>query len=112
MKTPAGFECQHFHGDYFRGRHVEECRLIARHPHSEPWTPGLCRDCPVPKIERANACPHLMVEAQVVKTWLGLGRKVVASAVCRKSGGAVDNLIVGCGQCHDLKVFEDALENG
>ncbi len=69
----------------------------------------MCRDCPVPKIERANACPHLVVEARVVKTWLGLARKIEAGAVCRKSSGPVDNPHVGCGQCHDLKVFEDAL---
>ena len=28
MKTPAGKECKYFYGNYYRGAHQEECRLI------------------------------------------------------------------------------------
>lgn len=110
MKTPAGFECKFFYADYYRGRNKEECRLINSNPASEKWTPGLCRDCPVPKIVQANACPHLVLEAKVAKTWAGLGRKVVVGAVCTKSLQEVAVPQVGCGQCHtNLDKFENAL---
>ncbi|MBL8058423.1 MAG: hypothetical protein JNK29_17090 [Anaerolineales bacterium] len=106
MRTPAGFECEFFHADYHRGRNVEECRLIARNPRSERWSRGLCRDCPVPRVTRANACPHLVLEATVAKTWLGLGRRVELHAHCTKSAQAVAVPEVGCGQCHHLGAFE------
>ncbi len=112
MRTPAGFDCEFFHADYFRGRNVEECRLIARNPRSEKWTPGLCRDCPVPRVLRANACPHLVLEAAVAKTFLGLGRKVQLSARCTKSLKDVPEPEVGCGQCHRLGAFEDMAKDG
>ncbi|MBP7694016.1 MAG: hypothetical protein KA764_18990 [Anaerolineales bacterium] len=106
MRTPAGFECEFFHADYYRGRHVEECRLIGRNPRSEKWTPGLCRTCPAPQVTRANACPHLVLEATVVKTLLGLNRQVRLSAHCTQSRQAVATPEVGCGQCHRLGAFE------
>jgi len=107
MRTPAGFECKFFYANYYRGRNHEECRLIALNPASEKWTPGLCRDCPVPRLVRANACPHLVLEAKVIKTWLGLGRKVAVSASCTKTLQDVREPEVGCGQCHaNLGVFE------
>lgn len=106
MRTPAGFDCEFFHADYFRGRNIEECRLIARNPRSEKWNRGLCRDCPVPRVLRANACPHLVLEATVAKTLLGLGRKVQLSARCTKSLQDVPEPEVGCGQCHRLGAFE------
>jgi hypothetical protein len=101
MKTPAGFECKFFHADYYRGRNKQECRLIGQNPASEKWTPGLCRDCPVPKILRANACPHLILEARVARTLAGLGRKVVVSAACTKTLQDVREPQVGCGHCHE-----------
>ncbi len=106
MRTPAGFDCQFFYADYHRGRNVEACRLIERNPKSERWTPGLCKDCPVPRVTRANACTHLTLQATVVKTWLGLNRKVTLSAYCVKSAQPVAEPEVGCGQCHsNLDVF-------
>jgi hypothetical protein len=54
----------------------------------------------VPKILLANACPHLVLEANVVKTWAGLGRKVAVGAVCTKTLQDVAEPQVGCGQCH------------
>jgi hypothetical protein len=110
MRTPAGFECEFFYADYHRGRNTETCRLIERNPKSERWTRGLCRDCPVPRVRRANACSHLVLEATVVKTWLGLGRQVELSAFCTKSMQDVAEPEVGCGQCHSLKVYEDGLK--
>lgn len=112
MRTPAGFECEFFHGDYHRGRNVEACRLIDRNPRSEKWNRGLCKDCPVPGVVRANACQHLVLEATVVKTMLGLGRKVQLRAHCTKSRQAVAEPEVGCGQCHSLSVFEQAAPDG
>ncbi|MCC7361340.1 MAG: hypothetical protein IT317_17775 [Anaerolineales bacterium] len=101
MRTPAGFECRYFYANYFRGRSQQECRLVEREAASERWTPGLCRDCPVPKIMAANACPHLVLDAKVVKTWGGLGRKVAASAACTKTLSDVANPHTGCGHCHE-----------
>lgn len=101
MRTPAGFECRYFYANYYRGRNQQECRLVARDPASERWTPGLCRDCPVPKLLRANACQHLVLDARVVKTWGGLGRKVAVSASCTKTLADVPNPQAGCGRCHE-----------
>lgn len=112
MRTPAGFECEFFHADYHRGRNVEECRLVARNPRSEKWTRGLCRDCPVPRVLRANACPHLVLEAAVVRIMLGLGRKVQLQAHCTKSRQAVAEPEVGCGQCHRPGAFEEMTKDG
>ncbi|MBL8046404.1 MAG: hypothetical protein JNL09_07685 [Anaerolineales bacterium] len=110
MRTPAGFDCQFFYGDYRRGRNHEECRLVERNPRSEPWTRGLCKDCPVPRVLRANSCQHIRLEAAVVKTWLGLGRRVELRAFCTKSQQTVAEPEVGCGQCHNLDVFEQNLK--
>ena len=107
MRTPAGFECKYFYANYYRGRNQEECRLIAQNPLSEPWSRGLCHDCPVPKVLRANACQHLVLEARVIKTHLGLGRRVAVSAACTKTLVDVPEPEVGCGHCHEnLAAFE------
>jgi hypothetical protein len=101
MRTPAGTECRYFYANYFRGRNQQECRLIAANPASERWTPGLCRDCPVPKIQQTNACRHLVLEGRVTKTWGGLGRRVTVSASCTKTLEDVASPQVGCGHCHE-----------
>ncbi len=102
MKTPAGFECRYFYANYYRGRNQQECRLIGAHPaDGERWTPGLCRDCPVPRLLSVNACRHLLLDGRVVKTWGGLGRKVVVSATCSKTLGEVARPEIGCGHCHE-----------
>ena len=72
-----------------------------RQPRQRTLEPGLCRDCPVPKILRTNACRHLMLEADVVKTWGGLGRKVAVAATCTKTLEEVANPQIGCGHCHE-----------
>ncbi|MER3543744.1 MAG: hypothetical protein C4311_03840 [Chloroflexota bacterium] len=100
MRTPAGTECRYYYEDYYRGREKQECRLISTNPRSEPWRPGLCHGCPVPGILRANACPHLVLEARVAKGFLGLTRYVQVTAICKKYLCEVPQPHIGCGNCH------------
>ncbi len=101
MKTPAGFDCKYYYADYYRGRNQQECRLVEGDRTSAKWTPGLCRDCPMPRILRANACRHLVLDGRVVKTWGGLGRKMIITASCTKTLADVARPEVGCGHCHE-----------
>ncbi len=101
MITPAGRECRYYYADYFRGRETKECRLIGRNRQSGAWVPTLCRSCAVPGILTANACPNLVLEARVVKAFLGLSRKVRVLAVCSKHLVEVRHPYAGCGHCHE-----------
>lgn len=108
MRTPAGFECTFFYGNYFRGRKDEECRLIGSTPPPNHWTPDICAKCPVPAILRANACEHMELRAKVQRPLLGLIKRVDVSAYCVKSKKDVPEPHIGCGQCHPLpQVFLD-----
>ncbi len=100
MRTPAGVECRFYYEDYYRGRSVQECRLIGRNPASEPWRPVLCRGCPVPGILRANGCPNMTLEAKVGRRWLVL-KQVQVRAFCTLSKQWVTEPAVGCGRCQD-----------
>ncbi|MDY6877081.1 MAG: hypothetical protein SWK90_12890 [Chloroflexota bacterium] len=100
MRTPTGTECPYYYEDFYRGHSTQECRLIGRNPHSEPWKPKLCARCPVPGILRANACPHMVLEARVVRRWLGFVRRVEVYAICTEHQVEVDDPYVGCGHCH------------
>jgi hypothetical protein len=101
MKTPAGSECKFFYGDYFRGRHVEECRLLKA--AGEGWSPDLCRSCPMPEILRANACEFLQFRGSVTRPLTSaFQRRVRVSAFCEKANKSVSEPQVGCGQCHPL----------
>jgi hypothetical protein len=101
MKTPAGRECPHFFGDYFRGRNVEECRLLKF--NGQVWSPHLCKTCPVPDIVRANSCEHMKINAFVARPFAAMfQRRVQVSAYCEKSQRKVSEPQVGCGGCHDL----------
>lgn len=102
MRTPAGFECSFFFGDYFRGKNREECRLIGNASPPHHWTGDLCKRCPVPGILRANSCPHMVLSGSVSRGFLGFGRKVIVKAYCQKSQKFVEDPYVGCGQCHEL----------
>jgi hypothetical protein len=102
LKTPAGFDCQYFYGDYYRGRDHEECRLIGSIPPPKNWTPDLCNTCPVPGIQRANACENLILQAKVKRGLLGFGRRVEVKAYCKKAQKTVDKPEIGCGLCHPL----------
>lgn len=101
MKTPAGIECPYFYGDYFRGRNVEECRLLK--VAGERWRPDLCRTCPVPGISRANACEFLKLNPTVTRPVHALfQRRVQISAYCEKTKRNVAEPHIGCGECHAL----------
>ncbi len=100
MRTPFGFECPHFYGDYYRGKHHEECRLLSSNRSYGEWKVDLCKNCPVPSITRANACPTLTLTAVVKKGFLGLGRHVEVQAFCTRSQTVVKVPQVGCGLCH------------
>jgi hypothetical protein len=102
MRTPAGFECSYFFGDYYRGKNREECRLIGNVPPPHHWTKDLCKDCPVPGIQRANSCPEMVLSATVSRGFLGLQKQVKVNAFCQKSQSSVADPHIGCGQCHDL----------
>ncbi|MBE7436013.1 MAG: hypothetical protein HS100_19000 [Anaerolineales bacterium] len=101
MKTPSGQECPHFYGDYFRGRNVEECRLLMA--QGQTWTRDLCGTCPVPAIARANSCQHMKLNATVSRPLVALfQRRVQIQAFCEKSKQNVPEPQVGCGECHAL----------
>lgn len=100
MRTPYGVECRYYYEDYYRGRNVQECRLIAGNPRSEPWDQGLCRRCPVPAILRANACPNMVLDGEVARRWLLL-REVRVTAHCKLTEQTVSDPMVGCGHCHE-----------
>jgi len=101
MKVPTtGKECPFFYGDYHRGRHHEECRLIG---DSEiPWEIKFCKNCPVPEIVRANSCPNMILSGEIKPGFLNLNKKVVVTAYCTKTHVDVKNPYVGCGECHPI----------
>lgn len=98
MRTPSGVECRYYYEDFYRGRSVQECRLLAHSPHSLPWEPRVCSTCPVPEILRANNCPHMELHGRLVRRWLR--KRVEVSAYCIEHRVAVDDPHVGCGRCH------------
>lgn len=101
MKTPAGRECKYFYGDYYRGRSQEECRLLKA--SGERWTRGLCKTCPAPSIEIANACEFLQLRGTVNRPLMAaFQRRVQISAFCDKTKRAVAEPHIGCGECHAL----------
>lgn len=102
MRTPAGFECKFFYGNYFRGRKQEECRLIGNEPPPHHWSPDMCSRCPVPEILRANACEHMVLSGRANRSLFGLIKKVEVTAYCTKSQKDVAEPQIGCGLCHPL----------
>ena len=101
MKTPAGTECPHFYGDYFRGRSVEECRLLKA--AGQEWTRDLCKSCPVPEIARANACQFMQLRPTVGRPLsAAFLRRVQINAYCDKTHKKVSEPQIGCGECHAL----------
>ena len=94
MRTPAGKECRYYYEDFHRGRAVQECRLLSR----EEWQPRVCGVCPVPGILQANRCPHMRLEARLVRSWLW--RRVEVPAYGERYRVPVKHPYVGCGRCH------------
>jgi hypothetical protein len=110
MKTPAGQECPHFYGDYFRGKNVEECRLLKA--QNQTWTRDLCASCPAPAIARANSCQHMKLNATVARPLTAFfQRRVQIQAYCEKSKQEVPEPQVGCGECHALPFKFEIREN-
>ena len=107
MKTPAGIECPYFYGDYYRGKDLEECRLIGNQKGSQHWSADLCQTCPVPAIKRANACPDMVLTPIVKKKIMGIKKQVYVNAFCSKANAIVKVPEIGCGICHPLSdLFE------
>lgn len=102
MRTPAGFDCRFFYGDYFRGNNREECRLVNHPVNGILWTPDLCSTCPVPKVIMANACPNLEMIAHVEKYFLGFKKHMVVHYYCSLSKKDVSEPEIGCGKCHTI----------
>ncbi len=102
MRTPAGVECPYFYGDYYRGKNIEECRLLGKQPPPNNWTPDLCASCPVPGIKRANSCEFMQLTPTIKKKFGLFKRYVSVKAFCIKSGKSVAEPHVGCGLCHPL----------
>jgi hypothetical protein len=101
MKTPAGKECIHFYGDYYRGRNLEECRLLK--VQGENWTRDLCFTCPVPEIARANSCQFMKLNVKIARPFTAIfQRRVLVSAYCEKAERNVTEPQIGCGECHAL----------
>jgi hypothetical protein len=101
MRTPAGKECPWFYGDYFRGRNLEECRLLKA--SDQKWSRDLCKTCPVPAIALANACEYLKLRASIARPITAIfQRRVQVSAYCEKVKRAVEEPHIGCGECHAL----------
>ena len=109
MLTPAGKECRYYYADYFRGREMQECRLVGRSRQSGAWTPSLCRACPVPSILRANACPNMVLEGKVVRALFGLRTRVQVTAACSRHLVEIAHPHVGCGHCHEQGPGPDLL---
>ena len=108
MQTPNGIACQYFYGDYYRGRELEECRLLKSSEPAQIWSSELCETCPVPNILRANSCKNMQLNAQVTRSLFdAFQRRVKITAFCEKTQKNVAKPEIGCGQCHPLPpIFE------
>ncbi len=74
--------CRYFYGDYFRGKNVEECRLLEASPDNRiPWRRKHCDSCPVPEILITSNSRTLELEAAVQRSFLR-ERVEVTFAVC------------------------------
>jgi len=102
MRTPAGKECRYFYGDYFRGRELEECRLLSSASPPLPWNFELCDTCPVPDIQLANACSHMVLEPRLVRSFPFGKRRVRVWSYCEKTLRDGFDPHIGCGECHHL----------
>lgn len=115
MRTPAGKDCPHYYEDYYRGREVQECRLVKENAESERWQPNDCSKCIVPDILNANASRDLLLKLTIRSTLLGFRRQLVVDASCLKHRIPVVDPFVGCVECNKerpgLDLFRKALED-
>ena len=111
MKTPAGRECRYYYEDFNRGRSKQECRLLQQTSRQGAWRPSDCFHCPVPDILWANASPDLILMASINNGFLGIGRHVSVTAMCKKHDIIIEDPFVGCQQCSkDRLNLADLLE--
>jgi hypothetical protein len=101
MRTPYGQECRFFFGDYYRGRNIEDCRLIDDNASKKNWSTKICKSCPVPDILQANACKHMQLSGDIKKDF-GFIKRMNVIAYCAKSKTKVKEPHIGCGNCHPL----------
>ena len=108
MRTPSNRECPYFYGDYYRGREMEECRLLPS-SSSIQWKPDTCKNCPVPDIVLANACKNMVLELQVKKTLPFMKPQILVNTFCEKTKRQGFDPYIGCGECHEihLSMFGD-----
>lgn len=82
MNKPVN--CRFFYGDYFRGKHKEECRLLAANPENQiAWKRNHCNSCPVPEILIVSNTRELALEAKIVRKFLR-SQVEVTFAVCTR----------------------------
>ncbi len=110
MKTPFGFECKYFYGDYFRGKNSEECRLLNFAAGQGGWSTKLCKNCPSPAIQRANGCQFMVQQGRISGGFLGLSPHMEVTAFCQKNQVPVKEPSIGCGSCHDFSSIQVNLE--
>ncbi|PJF40559.1 MAG: hypothetical protein D6737_02130 [Chloroflexi bacterium] len=113
MRTPAGKECRHYYEDYYRGRNVQECRLMKQNPASLHWHPSDCAKCVVPEILNANASPDLELTVTAKNKFFGFGRTVEVTAACAGEPIPLEQAYTGCGDGRlnkGLDIFKQALE--
>ncbi len=99
MRTPYGQECGFYYADFARGRSLQECRLLGR---GSGWEPALCKTCPVPSIQRDNACPYMVLRGKITGGFLGLNRRVTVSTYCEYSKRSGFDPHIGCGEDHNV----------
>ncbi len=107
MRTPAGKECLYFYGNYYRGQHHEECRLLEAANPALAWKPSLCAGCPIPGILLANACREMQLIPELRRSFPFLRQEVHVKTYCRKSQRRDFDAHIGCGECHLLPEVVD-----
>jgi len=82
--TQQSVNCRYFHGDYFRGKNKESCRLLEANPDNErPWRRALCNSCPVPEVVATTNSLELALEAEVKRKFLREAVEITF-AICTK----------------------------
>lgn len=114
MRNPDGKECRHYYEDFYRGREIQECRLVQTNPDSLRWQPNDCSKCSVPGILQANSDPNLELTVTITTSLLGFIRRLEVTARCIKHNTPIEDPFVGCPLCNDerpgLNIFRQALE--
>ncbi len=90
--------CRYFYGDYFRGKNVEECRLLEANPSNQrAWRRKLCDSCPVPETLITSNCRDLGLEAEVQRKFLR-EQVVITFSACTKHVLELDDPLY-CPKC-------------